>query len=42
MWYFSWVLGVSLVCVFSVVNALWYEINQAESLVIAREKEVKK
>jgi cytochrome bd-I ubiquinol oxidase subunit X len=27
MWYFSWVLGVSLACVFSVLNALWFEFD---------------
>lgn len=27
MWYFSWILGMGLACSFSVLNALWYEIN---------------
>ncbi len=28
MWYFSWILGMSLACTFSILNALWYEIGQ--------------
>jgi cyd operon protein YbgT len=27
MWYFSWVLGASLACAFSVLNALWFELR---------------
>jgi cytochrome bd-I ubiquinol oxidase subunit X len=42
MWYFSWVLGVSLVCVFSLVNALWYEINQTDEFIISIKKKTKK
>ncbi|MEJ0023851.1 MAG: cytochrome bd-I oxidase subunit CydX [Alphaproteobacteria bacterium] len=26
MWYFSWVLGLSLACAFAVLNALWLEL----------------
>lgn len=30
MWYFSWILGISLACSFAVLNALWFELrNQA-------------
>lgn len=25
MWYFTWVLGVSLACALGVINALWFE-----------------
>ena len=25
MWYFSWILGLSLACAFAVLNAMWYE-----------------
>ncbi|MCH9754121.1 MAG: cytochrome bd-I oxidase subunit CydX [Alphaproteobacteria bacterium] len=39
MWYFSWALGVSLVCVFSVLNALWYEINEHDKLIIKLKKD---
>lgn len=28
MWYFSWILGVSLACSFAVLNALWFELNE--------------
>ncbi|WP_417307991.1 cytochrome bd-I oxidase subunit CydX [Devosia sp.] len=27
MWYFSWILGVSLACAFGVLNAMWYELR---------------
>ncbi len=25
MWYFTWVLGISLACSFAIINALWHE-----------------
>lgn len=27
MWYFSWVLGLSLACAFAILNAMWYELR---------------
>ncbi len=27
MWYFAWILGVSLACGLAIINALWLEIN---------------
>ena len=30
MWYFSWILGLGLALLFGVVNAIWYEIREAE------------
>ena len=27
MWYFSWVLGLSLACAFGILNAMWYELR---------------
>lgn len=30
MWYFSWVLGVSLACAFGILNALWFEVSQKD------------
>ncbi|MEQ1558100.1 MAG: cytochrome bd-I oxidase subunit CydX [Methyloglobulus sp.] len=27
MWYFAWILGVSLACALAIINALWLEIN---------------
>lgn len=32
MWYFSWVLGLSLACAFSILNALWFELHKDEQL----------
>jgi len=28
MWYFSWILGVSLACSFAILNAMWYELTE--------------
>ena len=30
MWYFSWILGLSLACAFGVLNALWLELAPGE------------
>jgi cyd operon protein YbgT len=30
MWYFSWILGVSLAAAFSILNALWFEISPGD------------
>ncbi|HWV00131.1 MAG TPA: cytochrome bd-I oxidase subunit CydX [Devosia sp.] len=30
MWYFSWILGVSLACSFGILNAMWYELREPE------------
>lgn len=27
MWYFSWILGVSLACSFAILNAMWFEMR---------------
>jgi cyd operon protein YbgT len=27
MWYFSWILGVSLACSFGILNAMWFELR---------------
>lgn len=27
MWYFAWVLGLGLACSFSILNALWFELQ---------------
>jgi cyd operon protein YbgT len=27
MWYFSWILGVSLACAFAILNAMWFELD---------------
>ncbi|MFG0170654.1 cytochrome bd-I oxidase subunit CydX [Legionella pneumophila] len=28
MWYFSWILGTGLACVFAVLNAVWLELRE--------------
>ncbi len=30
MWYFSWILGLGLACFFSILNAMWFEVMEAE------------
>jgi cyd operon protein YbgT len=30
MWYFSWILGLSLACTFSILNALWLEVSEPQ------------
>jgi cyd operon protein YbgT len=30
MWYFSWILGVSLACAFSILNAMWLELTEKD------------
>jgi len=30
MWYFSWILGVGLACTFGILNAMWFELNEAD------------
>ncbi|MGE3921182.1 MAG: cytochrome bd-I oxidase subunit CydX [Gammaproteobacteria bacterium] len=30
MWYFSWILGVSLACCLAILNALWYEVRASQ------------
>ena len=27
MWYFSWILGLGLVCAFAILNAMWLELE---------------
>lgn len=27
MWYFSWILGLGFACCFSVLNAMWLELD---------------
>ncbi len=28
MWYFSWILGTGLACMFAVLNAMWLEFRE--------------
>ncbi len=30
MWYFTWILGLSLACAAGVLNAMWFEINETD------------
>ncbi len=32
MWYFSWVLGLSLACAFAILNAMWFELREDRRL----------
>jgi len=36
MWYFSWILGLSLAAAFAVLNAMWFELMDDE--VVRRDK----
>jgi cyd operon protein YbgT len=27
MWYFAWILGVSLACTLAIINAMWLELD---------------
>jgi len=31
MWYFSWILGISLACAFAILNAMWYELRDDQA-----------
>lgn len=31
MWYFSWILGLSLACAFAILNAMWLELREEDS-----------
>lgn len=28
MWYFSWILGLGLACLFAILNAMWLELDE--------------
>ncbi|MEC9267586.1 MAG: cytochrome bd-I oxidase subunit CydX [Pseudomonadota bacterium] len=32
MWYFAWILGLSLAAIFAVMNAMWLELQRDRSL----------
>ncbi|WP_065230297.1 cytochrome bd-I oxidase subunit CydX [Legionella erythra] len=27
MWYFSWILGTAMACIFAIMNAVWLELR---------------
>ncbi len=29
MWYFTWILGVGLAAVFSILNGMWFEMRES-------------
>jgi cyd operon protein YbgT len=31
MWYFTWVLGLTMAILLAVVNAMWFEVQQEQS-----------
>jgi cyd operon protein YbgT len=31
MWYFSWILGLSLACAFGILNAMWFELREGDA-----------
>lgn len=37
MWYFSWVLGLSLAATFAVLNAMWFELTEDQAAQRERE-----
>ncbi|TWB39126.1 cytochrome bd-I oxidase subunit CydX [Nitrospirillum pindoramense] len=39
MWYFSWILGLGLACAFSVLNAMWLELSEADGAAACRRAE---
>jgi cyd operon protein YbgT len=32
MWYFAWILGLSLAAIFAVMNAMWIELQRDRTL----------
>jgi cyd operon protein YbgT len=32
MWYFSWILGLGFACTFSILNAMWLELESDEKI----------
>ncbi len=34
MWYFSWILGVGFAGTFSILNAIWLELNETEPVAV--------
>lgn len=31
MWYFSWILGTAMACIFAIMNAVWLELRTDDS-----------
>jgi cyd operon protein YbgT len=31
MWYFAWLLGLPLACMFAVLNAMWLELRETDA-----------
>ncbi|WP_065235775.1 cytochrome bd-I oxidase subunit CydX [Legionella rubrilucens] len=32
MWYFSWILGTAMACIFAIMNAVWLELRTDDGL----------
>jgi cytochrome bd-I ubiquinol oxidase subunit X len=39
MWYFAWILGLSLAALFAVVNAMWLEMQEDGKLLESGKKQ---
>ncbi|QLH42594.1 MAG: cytochrome bd-I oxidase subunit CydX [Coxiellaceae bacterium] len=37
MWYFAWILGVSLACSLAIINALWLEVTDPANKEMAKD-----
>lgn len=31
MWYFAWILGTGLACIFAILNGVWLELQQNDT-----------
>lgn len=34
MWYFAWILGLPLAAIFAVMNAMWLELKEDETIIV--------
>lgn len=39
MWYFSWILGLSLACTFGILNAMWFEMREDRRMALAAQRD---
>ncbi|HET7155520.1 MAG TPA: cytochrome bd-I oxidase subunit CydX [Hyphomicrobiaceae bacterium] len=40
MWYFAWLLGLPLACMFAVLNAMWLELRETDDGIPASAEDV--
>jgi cyd operon protein YbgT len=31
MWYFAWILGTALACIFAILNGIWLELRKRDA-----------